>query len=321
MEKADKILYDRKTAYLDYVERGKKLKNGGFARWEVRNDICRIQIHVRGLYMTDTLPAEIGIYSKNGRYTVARLQLNCGRGDYADTWNSKDMGGTSISYTECDGIYIQISENRILQARWRDRREAEPAEEPVLQSVEMVWTKPEEQPAERQQKEAEQPAEQQQKEEAEQPAEKQQKEEMEQAPESLKTQEKKEPAYDKREKISDRISADKWEQLNKMYPHIHPFGDGREYLSIKPRDFVVLAKQHQCLVQNSFLLHGYYNYGHVILTRIKEREKEVFYLGVPGVYYDREKQAALMFGFEGFESGDERTADGGFGYYMKRVDI
>lgn len=49
--------------------------------------------------------------------------------------------------------------------------------------------------------------------------------------------------------------------------------------------------------------------------------KKSFYLGVPGVYFEREKQAALMFGFEGFESGEGKSNEGGFGYYMKRVDI
>lgn len=84
---------------------------------------------------------------------------------------------------------------------------------------------------------------------------------------------------------------------------------------------MVLGRQYQNLVQNSFLLHGYYNYGHCILAKIMEKEEECFYLGVPGVYYDREKQAALMFGFEGFEAGTERTSEGGFGYYMKQVEI
>lgn len=117
------------------------------------------------------------------------------------------------------------------------------------------------------------------------------------------------------------LSGDKWEQLSRQYPHIHPFGDAREYLSITPRDFIILSRKYQNLVQNSFLLHGYYNYGHVILTKIKERDGENFYLGVPGVYFTREKQAALMFGFEGFEAGTEQAVDGGFGYYMKQVDI
>ena len=117
-----------------------------------------------------------------------------------------------------------------------------------------------------------------------------------------------------------RFSTDKWEQLCRYYKKIIPFGDDRDYLSIEPRDFVILCGKYQELVQNSFLLHGYYNYGHVILTRIKG-EEDKYYIGVPGVYYEKEKQAALLFGFEGFEGGSENLREGAFGYYMKRVEI
>ena len=118
-----------------------------------------------------------------------------------------------------------------------------------------------------------------------------------------------------------QISPNKWEQLNRIYPKIQPFGDVREYLSIAPCDFVILSEHYQEMVQNSFLLHGYYNYGHLILTKIKEGIDDNYYLGVPGVYYEREKQAALLFGFEGFEGDGDAVQDGSFGYYMKRVEI
>lgn len=115
---------------------------------------------------------------------------------------------------------------------------------------------------------------------------------------------------------------DKWEQLKHMYPQIHPFGDERMFLSITPGDFVILGKEYQRLVNNSFLLHGYYNYRHLILGRYPEEEGgEGFYLGVPGVCYEREKMAAEMFGFEAFEGKREPAAEGDFGYYMKRVRI
>lgn len=115
--------------------------------------------------------------------------------------------------------------------------------------------------------------------------------------------------------------ADKWEQLQHMYPQVHPFGDERMFLSITPGDFVILGREYQKLVHNSFLLHGYYNYRHVILGRYPDEEGESYYLGVPGVYYEREKMAAEMFGFEAFEGKREPAQQGDFGYYMKRVRI
>ena len=116
-------------------------------------------------------------------------------------------------------------------------------------------------------------------------------------------------------------STDKWEQLCMMYPEIHPFRDSREYLSIAPKDFVVLCKEYQKLVHNSFLLHGYYNYRHLILGRIRQKDVWQYYIGVPGNFYDREKMVAEMFGFEAFEGEKESASPGDYGYYMKRVEI
>ena len=116
-------------------------------------------------------------------------------------------------------------------------------------------------------------------------------------------------------------STDKWEQLCTMYPEIHPFRDSREYLSIAPKDFVVLCKEYQKLVHNSFLLHGYYNYRHLILCRIRQKDAWQYYIGVPGNFYDREKMVAEMFGFEAFEGEKESASPGDYGYYMKRVEI
>lgn len=116
-------------------------------------------------------------------------------------------------------------------------------------------------------------------------------------------------------------STDKWEQLCTMYPEIHPFRDSREYLSIAPKDFVVLCKEYQKLVHNSFLLHGYYNYRHLILGRIRQKDAWQYYIGVPGNFYDREKMVAEMFGFEAFEGEKESASPGDYGYYMKRVEI
>ena len=126
------------------------------------------------------------------------------------------------------------------------------------------------------------------------------------------------PSSPSREPI---CSTDKWEQLCTMYPEIHPFRDSREYLSIAPKDFVVLCKEYQKLVHNSFLLHGYYNYRHLILCRIRQKDAWQYYIGVPGNFYDREKMVAEMFGFEAFEGEKESASPGDYGYYMKRVEI
>lgn len=114
---------------------------------------------------------------------------------------------------------------------------------------------------------------------------------------------------------------DKWEQLSHMYMQIHPFQDDRMYLSIAPKDFVVLRQEYQKMVHNSFLLHGYYNYKHLILGKIREKDEWCYYLGVPGNFYNREKMVAEMFGFEAFEGERNPAGPGDFGYFMKKVEI
>ena len=117
------------------------------------------------------------------------------------------------------------------------------------------------------------------------------------------------------------IYPDKWKQLCAIYPVVHPFKDGRAYLAIEPRDFVVLQERFQPLVENSFLLHGFYHYKHLLLGRSRRKQGVQYYLGVPGMFYEKEKAAALFYGFESFEGAVSPATDGSFGYYMKRVQI
>ena len=118
-----------------------------------------------------------------------------------------------------------------------------------------------------------------------------------------------------------KLLEDKWQQLSAIYPHVQPFKDERDYLSIRPSDFVLLPAKSYQAAKNSFLLHGYYNYHHLILARMEKRGEVTYYLGVPGNYYPKEKQVAVMFGFESFESGQEPAQAGDFGYYMMRTDL
>lgn len=133
---------------------------------------------------------------------------------------------------------------------------------------------------------------------------------------AVQKQQQAEPSLMADELMVTGLKEDKWEQILDTYDKIHPYGDERVYVKLAPKDFLILSSKYQHLVNNSFLLHGFYNYRHVILG--KEGE---YYLGAPGVFYEREKMVALMFGFEAFEceSGDPKA--GTFGYYLRRVEL
>ena len=112
------------------------------------------------------------------------------------------------------------------------------------------------------------------------------------------------------------LKEDKWEQILDLYEQIHPYGDERVYVKLEPKDFVILQSGYQHLVNNSFLLHGFYNYRYIILGK-----EQNFYLGVPGVFYEREKMVAQMFGFEAFECPGGNVRAGEFGYYLRKVEL
>lgn len=113
----------------------------------------------------------------------------------------------------------------------------------------------------------------------------------------------------------------KWDQLWAIYPHIRPFKDEREYLSIGPSDFVLFPEESYRMANNSFLLHGYYHYRHLLLARVERKGEIRYYIGVPGTFFEKEKQVAIMFGFESFECAEEPAQAGDFGYYMMQTRL
>lgn len=132
--------------------------------------------------------------------------------------------------------------------------------------------------------------------------------------------------------VCEEIQEDKWQQLLTLYPEVHICPEAQSIL-IRPKDVVVLTGKYHELATNSFVLHSYYNYRQLLLFRYPvddtDTKTPLYYLGVPGVYYEREQRIAQIFGFEGFENGearmqqdaDKKVYKGCFGYYMKRVEI
>ena len=76
---------------------------------------------------------------------------------------------------------------------------------------------------------------------------------------------------------------------------------GGKVRKIQRKDMVCLPRCEWRHANNSFLIHGYYNYHHLRLTVSDDRLK----LGVPGVYHPQEEKAAESFGFPEFIPAEE----------------
>ena len=116
-----------------------------------------------------------------------------------------------------------------------------------------------------------------------------------------------------------------WNRLRAAYPKVTAFecADGCEILVIKPQDIGLLPRENWVYGNNSFLLHGYYNYRYLILARLgKPGERGRYILGVPGHYGNNEQYMAAMFGFDRFvRSTRQPPRDSRFGYWYTDLNF
>lgn len=133
---------------------------------------------------------------------------------------------------------------------------------------------------------------------------------------------KREETFEEQEFFYENEDENAWEKLCHRFPKIRAFVDEPERICLKIdlRDLRLLPSENWVLGNNSFLLHGYYNFRYLILTTGEDEEK--YLLGIPGIYHPNEKMMASMFGFQGFQS--VKNCDkmlGQFGYWCKEVKL
>lgn len=107
------------------------------------------------------------------------------------------------------------------------------------------------------------------------------------------------------------------------FPHMYPFDDGEitECVRIEPKDLGLLPIDAWILGNNSFLLHAFCTYRHLLFAKKMTREGIYYMVMVPGAYNAREKHMASMFGFREFKCSRRRKMrDGEFGYWYLYVD-
>ena len=100
---------------------------------------------------------------------------------------------------------------------------------------------------------------------------------------------------------------------------MYPFEDDeiRACVRLEPQDIGRLPLQYWRLAGNSFLLHGYYSYRHLIMA---QKNDGTYILGIPGINYERENFMAQMFGFHKFKPVRAHARAGGeFGYWYTEL--
>lgn len=323
------MFYEKKIKYLDYLVGGEKKRGAGFVKTEVRDKDLRLYIKINGIYTAKPLETDIVFKGAGKSTTVRKIRLNNGVGDSGEIrLNASHMGG-NLSYGELERIEIPLSEKCMIVCAWKQpdgRKEEQPTAVTRQSGAEAYGEDQEKQekkthemlsaaekrndPECKTEEFAKQDPERELKEESEV-------QDREHIPE-YETGSRRVGGFEKYEKTP---YEDKWRQLASIYPHMDMPAEISDCITIKPADFVIFPGKYYSLVTNSFLLHGYHNYGHLVLARTEKRGEIRYYIGVPGVFFDKERQVALMFGFESFECGKDFAENGDYGYYMIRVEL
>ncbi len=114
-----------------------------------------------------------------------------------------------------------------------------------------------------------------------------------------------------------------WQRFIAAHPVFCPFDEDEGVYGVKMelRDFKILPRQYWYLANNSFLLHGYFNYRYVLFGYMDGEQKRWF-IGIPGIFQNQEQILAGAFGFPEFRTKQlTRQKTGEFGYWYRCLDL
>ena len=288
------FFYDKKVRYLNYYENGVRMQNAGYVKFEVRDYVCQMIICVKGPRLMGSGEARVWLLTKGldipekNRKLLGTFAIRSGQGRQILRTGAENVGETGLTYRQIAGVRIELQWQQYLESCWEAEAESVAWEqEDVIKG--MVWENPEE-------------------------------------TEDLAMEYEKEEEMDAAEYEEDLIHTENrnhqriWQEWKRHFPVIHPLDD-RECLKLAPKDLGILTEEERALMHNSFLLHGYYNYRHLIMWLEETPQGITYCIGIPGVFHEREQVLANMFGFERLccQKGAPRV--GSFGYYYKEVSV
>ena len=306
----------RFVTYIYAYEEKQKRNNVGFAKIEIRGEDCRLEIHLRGIYSRNGFCKVYLMRQEKGGiagFTIGEMRIVNGGGDFGTAFRAGKIGASPYGIYDMEGLFLLSDDERIFASRWkdgetliidRDRFRVWSAEESEQSSAEKSGQQEAEEPEESSADKSEQL----QIQEPEQ--------EPQEAEEPVKPDVPVQTAGDAAhaaQEEPENLSATEipmrnvfprhdwsavWEMLKKDHPLFAPFDDETVCcMQIELKDLRDLPKRYWYLGNNSFLLHGFFNYHYLILGNI---EKNRWFIGIPGIYQRQERAMAAIFGFPEF---------------------
>lgn len=277
----------RFVTYIYAYENGQKADNTGYAKVETRGERGQMEVHVldsgiyRGMGMVSFL------YEENGKLIsipAGKMAIENGRGNSFITFRTNAVADTSVNFSKIDGISVSDSESVRCLSFWRDVKVTDFSEKNfeeygrnLMETTESMTVKPncqrdssaevlvQDDVAEISIEDAEQ--------------------------ESLHTME-----IPMRNIFPTYTLEGVWQNMCKIKVPVQ-VNNNTVAIQMELSELRELPKQYWYLGNNSFLLHGFFNYHHILFGRMAD---SIWFIGIPGVYERQERVMASIFGFSGF---------------------
>ncbi len=389
----------RFITYIYKYEDDKKMENAGFAKVEIRNGICRMEVHLRNI-STERPNATVYLFAEKAELIrgipVGSVSIAKGVGDARYAFETKELAGYGMAMDGMDGIYVPLDGSQYLASQWNEGTvenkrflimekeeakrekeaskdmEAERASKRPGESAETVRQNAQRSETQRQEgRQAEMQQQNAQQQNAQRPETQQQNAQRAEAQRQEMQQQKAQQAEAQRQETQQQnaqqaetqrqeMQQQKAQQTERSFEHaedgtetqpIHttelpleefqgemnwekifqklrmklelffPF-EGREIECVRMqlKDLQELPRRYWYIGNNSFLLHGFFNYRHILFGEMRENGKKTYLIGVPGVFQNQERIMAAMFGFPEFctaKTTDYKT--GNFGYWYRMI--
>lgn len=279
--------------YLYEHKNHQKLRNTGFMKITRQEHTCFLQLNARSLPVTKQDTAELSaFYMENDSANAVHLSsISCGN----QTISGKVAAAETLfpnQYTlkQIDGFFLTLPHGEILSATAPNTK-FDTRKITFLSGKEMTETVEPESQAET----------------------------LSETPESQAETSSETPEVQAETPSEAQTEAHADTPESELQRSSEPQSSARK---IQRSELSSLPRRHWNLANNSFLLHGYYNYNHLLLVE----EDGHYWLGVPGIYEPRESRAAELFGFSQFTDSynqqlalaeDECTNYGRFGYWCR----
>lgn len=256
----------RFITYIYAYENGEKMNNAGYAKVEIRGKEGRIEIHFMNGGVSGKIKAAFLVIQDEtmGEIPLGEIQIENGRGMGRFAFQTERVNNTEIPFDEIDGIGIVDMNQQRYGSFWKDVE---------IQKIKVMISREVQGEEDSKQEEGK-------------------KEKIKSAElESLHSMEI--PAQN----IFPNDSIEEIWQGMKKGRNCIKVGQNLCALQIELGDLRELPKKYWYLGNNSFLLHGFFNYKHLLFGRHPEG---MWFLGVPGIYERQERVMASIFDFGGF---------------------